>query len=155
MDAQELRDKPVVALDSAERVGRVSDVLFWTDPLRLAGLRVATQAGDYVLPFDGVASFGHDAVTVESDQAVRRRASMASIDDLPGLIQLAGLKVVDESGTYQGIVRTLDVDATKGDVTALEVESGGILGLGGERTNIPIDLVRSVGPEVVTVRAMA
>jgi sporulation protein YlmC with PRC-barrel domain len=78
---------------------------------------------------------------------------MASIDDLPGLIQLAGLKVVDESGTYQGIVRTLDVDAAKGDVTALEVESGGILGLGGERTNIPIDLVRSVGPEVVTVRA--
>ena len=154
MDVRTLQGKAVVSLDDAERLGQVSEVLFATDTLRIAGFRVADQGGDYVLPFEGISSVGPDAITVENQDMVRRPASVGSVDHLPGLAQLMNLKVVDESGTYHGTVSAVDADTTTGVVTSLDLEKGGLMGLGKERQRIDPSEVRSVGHDVLTIRSI-
>ena len=152
MDVREFQGKAVVSLDDAERVGRVSDVLFETDRLRIAGFRVEGEEGDYVLPFDRISSVGPDAITVETQDMVRRQVANAPVDNLPGLSELIDLKIVDESGTYQGTVRTFDADGTTGEVSSLDIEKGGVMGLGSEHQSIPVSTIRSIGRGVITVR---
>lgn len=62
-----------------------------------------------------------------------------------------GLTVVGSDGEEIGKVRALFVDADERRVRLLEVESGGVLGLGAEHRLIPVDAVVQVTDEQVTV----
>ena len=155
MDVRELVGKAVVSLDDAARLGRASDVIFDTERLRVAGLRVSDDAGGFVLPFDQIANIGPDAITVERADQIPPGTGASRFSAMPGIGDIDTLKVVDESGTFQGTIKTLHADPTTGDVTTLELAKGGVLGLGAEHDSLPVGAVRSVGRDVVTVRSTA
>lgn len=64
MDADTLKGLAVVSLAEGTRLGRVTDVLFETEPLRVVALQARGAGGDFVLPFERVRNVGADAVTV-------------------------------------------------------------------------------------------
>jgi sporulation protein YlmC with PRC-barrel domain len=62
-----------------------------------------------------------------------------------------GLTVVGSDGEEIGKVHALFVDADERRVRLLDVESGGLLGLGAEHRLIPVDAVVQVSDERVTI----
>lgn len=62
-----------------------------------------------------------------------------------------GRTVVDSAGEEIGKVRSLFVDADERQVRLLDVESGGLLGIGAEHRLIPVDAVVEVTDDQVTI----
>jgi uncharacterized protein YrrD len=154
MHVNDLTGMAVVALDEADRLGTISNVLFRTEPLRVAGLRIEDRdQSSMVLPFDAVRSVGDDAVTVER----RDLASEETRAQTTGLIDLGdlhALKIVDEEGTFLGTVDRIDID-DDGRVVGIDAQRGGVMGVGGTSTQIDLDAIRRIGPELLTVRTGA
>jgi sporulation protein YlmC with PRC-barrel domain len=149
MDASKLRDQEIISVAGARRLGTVSEILFHTDPLRVAALKASDDSGDFVVPIERVKQFGHDAVMVETPDA---RATARDVDhNLRTLEELTTMGVVDEDGNNLGTVRGVEFDPDSGKVEQLSAgSSGGILG-GGMSATIRAQAIRGIGADLVTV----
>lgn len=152
MDARAFRGMAVVTVDGAERLGRVDDVLFETEPLRVAALALETDRGQEAVPLSAIHRVGDDAIMVESRQKALSAEPRLAIDRMKDLQTLAKLKVVDDGGTFMGQVERVDVDPSTGAVNSMEVTRSNTFGLGGETTTVDIGQVQSVGDDLLTVR---
>ena len=155
MDANRLTGMTVVSVAEGARLGTITDVVFDSEPLRVAGLRVRGDGNDFVIPFDAVRSLGVDAVTVESSEVTQMSSAGDTFDSLPRLTQLLKVKVVDDAGTLIGTPQTIELEPVTGRVVQLTVHKGGVLGLGGDTSTIAAAAVRSVGADIMTVEAVA
>ncbi len=149
MDPGTLKDLAIISVQGATRLGRVREVLFDTDPLRVVALLAADESGESIVPFDRVGSFGSNAVMVETADVSQHSPQLSN--QLWSLADLQKLKVVDETGEYVGIVKTLDFDSDSGHVEQLVAETGGVLGRGGKRTTVEAQHVRSLGGDLLTI----
>ena len=155
MDADKLKGMAVVSIAEGTRLGRVEDVLFDTQALRVAALQIGGEGQHFVIPFDQLKNIGTDAVTVESSRVTQAAGKGGTFGALAGLANFKGLKVVDEAGTYLGQISGIGLEQTSGRVLRVTTHKGGVLGLGGTKTTIDAAAIHSVGPEVVTVAAGA
>ncbi len=155
MEAQKLKGMTVVSISEASRLGLITDVLFETEPLRVAALRAVGEETEFVVPFELVRNLGADAVTVESSQVTQMASEGSTLGSLMGLERLQHLKVVDEAGTFVGTVHSAEVDPASGSVLDVVVRKGGLLGIGRETTTVSATAIRSVGVDVLTVRTGA
>lgn len=150
MNADTLRGMAVVAVSEAERLGRVADVLFEIEPLRVSALLLQHDGAERILGYDAVTSLGPDAIVARRPTDIeaggQRRASR------PGLDDIGQLKVVDEAGAYMGRITRVDVDPRTGAVSALDVRRGDVLGIGGETQTLAQDRLIAVGGDLLTVR---
>jgi sporulation protein YlmC with PRC-barrel domain len=152
MKASALKGKDVVSMVGGVQIGRVEDVLFDTNALRVAALSLTTTGGRSILPFAAIRSLGADAVTVESATAARPAAVQTDAGNLlRGLGDLTGLKVVNGEGTYLGDVREVTIEQSSGALTELEAHRGGMLGMGGTGVTVLASAIRGIGPETITV----
>jgi len=152
MQAQQLPGMAIVSLKEADRLGTISEVLFVTQPLRIAALRAIGESGEFIVPFDEVRAVGRDAVTVETSGAAQADLGHSSADGLVGMSALMALKVVDEEGRHLGSIQSMALDES-GHVVTVDAHVGGVLGVGGSTNQINAESIRSVGPEVLTVRS--
>ena len=152
MNAADLRGFSVVAVDDAERLGRVEDVIFETAPLRAAALRLRTAAGEHLLALEAVKSFGADAITTDVADTAAPVGSVSNQRDRRTLGELLALKVVDADGTYLGHITRLEINPSTGAIESVDVRKGEVLGLGGETKALTPDQIVSVGSELITVR---
>lgn len=153
IDANGLKGMTIVSVAEAARLGAISDVVFASEPSRVAALQVRGAGADFVIPFDQARSFGADAVTVESSQVTQMASAGGTFEGLPRLTQLLRVKVVDDAGTLVGTLQTIVVDPATGSVVRLVALRGGIFGVGGASTTIAVEAIRSVGSDVLTVAA--
>ena len=153
MDAQQLKGLAVITLSEAERVGRVEDVLFETDPLRAAALRLQTDTGARLVALSDIRTVGADAIITDDRASAEQNDAVLNRRQLPGLEDLRKLNVVDEEGRHLGHVGSVDVDPATGAVAGLDIRKGEMLGLGGESRTLTPDQIISVGREIITVRA--
>lgn len=153
MDAHQLKGLAVITLSEAERVGRVEDVLFETDPLRATALRLQTDTGARLVALSDVRTVGADAIITHDRASAEQHDAALNRQRLPGLEDLRKLNVVDEEGRYLGHVGRVDVDPATGTVEGLDIRKGEMLGLGGESRTLTPDQIISVGSEIITVRA--
>ena len=151
MEADTIKGRAVVSIESGAKLGYVEDLVFDTQALRLAGLCISAEGQEAVIPFEDVKSLGHDAITVPGDSAARWKTTETTISKLPRLGQIKKLKVVDEAGTLLGTVHGVQVAPEDGRITEFDTRKGGVLGIGGEKHAIPARVVRSVGDEVLVV----
>jgi sporulation protein YlmC with PRC-barrel domain len=77
MKASALKGKNVVSMVDGVQIGRVEDVLFDTNALRIAALALTTTGGRSILPFAAIRTLRADAVTVESATATQPSAVQA------------------------------------------------------------------------------
>lgn len=150
MNPQTLRGMAVVDLSGAERLGRVADVLFETDPLKLSGFVLRDGTSERVLDFGNISEIGPDAI-VTREQPVT--------DDLergrhgrPGLDELARLKVMDEGGRFKGYIAGVRIDPNTGAVSEVHVRKGDVLGFGGETQTVDPGGVVAIGADLVVIQ---
>jgi sporulation protein YlmC with PRC-barrel domain len=153
MDAKSLVGIAVVSVTEAARLGGVSDVLFATDPLRVAAIKASSDGTEFVVPFEQVSRFGSDALMVDRPDATQMSSADGTFGHLSGLEQLQKLKIVDDQGTFIGTTQKVEFDVETGRVERLRAHRGGILGAGGTTTTIEGSSIRSVGADVMTVAA--
>lgn len=149
MHTDKLKGIAVVSLAEGSRLGRVEESVFDPTTLRLAGLSAKGEGGAFWIPREQISNVGEDAVTVESSAATQATSGQGAT--LLGWDDLKKHKVVDQAGTLLGTVSNLEFDASSGEPVSLRVHKGGVLGLGGETTEIDAARLRSVGPELITV----
>jgi sporulation protein YlmC with PRC-barrel domain len=149
MHSDRLKGIAVVSMAEGSCLGRVEESRFDPATLLLAGLRAKGDSGELWIPRRRVASVGEDAVTFESGAATQVSAGRATAP--LGWDDLQQHKVVDRAGTLLGTVSNLEFDATTGETVILRGHEDGILGLGGETTEIQAERIRSVGSELTTV----
>lgn len=150
MDAQELRGMAVVAMARAERLGRVADVLFETQPLKASALVLHDGKADRVLDIGLISQLGPDAIITRdrpvTDALDRGRRGR------PSLEELAQLKVVDETGRFIGYISSVQIDRDTGSVSSVDVQKRELLGFGGETQTVDRGRIVAVGADLVTVR---
>lgn len=153
MDAEKLKGMAVVSISDGARLGRIKEVYFDTKALRIASFRVSGEGPDVVLALDDVKSVGADAVTVDNSRVTQviNRGDEATAP--PDLGQMRSLKVVDEAGTFLGTVKAVNVEPATGQIVSVDVQKGGVLGLGGTTTNVAAGRIRSIGRDIMTVSA--
>jgi sporulation protein YlmC with PRC-barrel domain len=142
---------PIVSLADGAKLGRIDEVLFETQPLRVAALRAAGDGQGFVIPFAQLTHIGADAVTVESGQMTEAASADGAFGALPGLSQLKKRTVVDQAGTLVGTISGIALDPATGQMTGIAVRKGGLLGLGGTTTTIDPAAIRGVGDALLTV----
>ncbi len=150
MHSDKLKGIAVVSTDEGSRLGRVEESLFDPRDLHLAAFRIKGDGGTFIIPLDKVQRIGADAVMVANSAATQVAAADST---LVGWDALQKRKVVDESGTLLGTVSNMDLDTTTGQVVVLMVHKGGMLGLGGETTEVEATRIKSVGAELITLQA--
>jgi sporulation protein YlmC with PRC-barrel domain len=151
MKAGDLRNMAVVSLNDGTRLGRIEDVLFDTSSLNVAALAVTTANGRTILPIAAVRSVGTDAIMVESNAAAQVPTGSTTAGAVQrSLKDLSGIKVVNAEGSYLGDVKEIEIDPTTRALTGLEVQRGGVLGLGATTHAVPASAIRSIGPDLVT-----
>jgi uncharacterized protein YrrD len=153
MRADMAKGLAVVSIADGGKLGRVADVLFDTRNLRVAALRIEGDGGRALIPLIGVRSIGHDAVTVPSAESVEWAAPAGDEEGLIGADQLGRLKVVDEAGTFHGVVSHVEVDDSSGRLIEIQAQKGGVLGLGGTTHVVAAREVITIGDELIVVRA--
>lgn len=137
MRFREAHHKQVVATSTATKAGRVEGFVVTARPGWISALRLGKVDGDgSLLGWSDLKAFGHDAVTVESPDAIRPprdadEARLASKD-----LDLVGKPALDEYGDGLGRITDVDFDPASGEILAVitdreEIRGAALVGLGG------------------------
>ena len=145
---------PVVSITGGEKVGTIYDVLIDTERLKATALLLGRHSGLGVVQLSNLSNVGPDAITIENADLIewcthRNHAGKGS--ELGDLTKLA---VIDSSGTSTGVLHDVNIDFPGGAITSLEVRQGSLFGLLAHKSEVPISEVVSIGPTLVTVRAI-
>jgi len=154
MDAKSLIGIAVVSVTEAARLGAVEEVLFDTNPLRVAALKASAPGAKFVIPFEQIKTIGTDAVVVDRPEATQMASTDGTFGHMSGLADLQRLKIVDDAGTFIGTIQKVEFDTGSGHVERLVAHRGGILGAGGTSTSFEGTAIHSVGAEIMTIAAM-
>ncbi len=152
MKGKELKGKKVVSIKDGATLGQVDDVLVDTEELRVAALHVKGQEAALV-PFEKVARAGGDVVTVPNSTAAQRPSARDETDGLASLGEVTKLKVIDEEGTFLGVVQSVEVDPRSGAILEMQTQKATAMGLGRESHTIAASEVTSVGEEMMVIQA--
>lgn len=150
MKASALKNRPVVSLNDGMKVGEVSDLTLDATRVKVSTLVLVGHDGNSVVPFAAVRHIGMDAVTINDSRIVQAPADNNDITER-GMSTLTGLAVMNQEGAIIGSVDDLEIDEENGQITALLIHRGGVLGIGGAHEAVPASAIRGVGPELITV----
>ena len=153
MKGKELKGKKVVSIKDGAKLGQVDDVLVDTEELRVAALHVKGQGEEELIPFDKVTSAASDVVTVPSSAAAQRPSTRDEAEHLVSLGEVTKLKVIDEEGTFLGLVQSVEVDPQSGAILELQTQNATAMGLGRESHTVAASEVTTVGEELIVVQA--
>lgn len=146
--------KPVISVESGDKLGTIADALLDDENVRLVGLVISggMLGKEHVLPFELVTTLGGDTVLVRSQAGILGarewkesgiRATRSST--------LKGRPVVTATGHRLGEISDLLVDAQTGAFDALEVASRDFGGLRTKRTQVRPGADIRIGPDAVVV----
>ena len=135
MKGKELKGKKVGSIKDGAKLGQVDDVLPDTEELRIAALHVKGQE-EALVPFEKVASAGSDVITVPNSAAAQRPNAQDEAEHLASLGEVTKLKVIDEEGTFLGVVQSVEVDPQTGAILEMRTQKATAMGLGRESHTI-------------------
>ncbi len=132
MKFSELKDRAVVDLERASKLGSLDNLIIDPASRQVVGLKIKSglfNAGK-VLPLSDMRSVGHDAITVsqatlpEPDGAVAQEEH--PMQKFPDLKTIIGNSVVTQAGKLLGEISDVMLDENTLAITGYEVSSGGI-----------------------------
>jgi sporulation protein YlmC with PRC-barrel domain len=126
----------VVDTSTAQTLGHVDGFLIETGNATITGLRVETDSSTAILPWDRLAAFGPDAVTVTDATALRPPADAEEQRRSDPDLDPIGKPAIEETGNGLGTVADVDFDPESGALRAVltdayELPADKLLGLGG------------------------
>ncbi|MGH2457779.1 MAG: PRC-barrel domain-containing protein [Chloroflexota bacterium] len=150
MKASALNNRPVVSLKDGVKVGEVSDLTLDATHVKVSTIILLGHDGNSVVPFAAVRHIGVDAVTIDDSRIVQAPADNNEITERK-TSTLTGVSVMNQDGAIIGSVDDLEIDEGEGQIIALLIHRGGVLGIGGAHEAVPASAIRGVGPELITV----
>lgn len=150
MKASALNRRPVVSLNDGVTIGEISDLTLDETHVQVRSLVLVGHEGNSVVPFAAVRHIGSDAVTIDNSRIVQGPADNNDITER-GISTLTGLPVMNQGGAIIGSVDDVEFDENNGQVTALLVQRGGLLGVGGAHETVPASTILGIGPDLITV----
>lgn len=148
--------KPVLSRADGRVLRNVKDVILGAENDSIAGLLVdegGLLSSSVVVPIDQIASFGRDAVVVQSSESVVAADEAPTVKAILDRNQsLLGTRVYTESGDDQGKVSDVYFDETSGRVLGLEVSAGTMGDVTSGRHYLPVEDILGIGPDVLYVR---
>jgi uncharacterized protein YrrD len=120
----DLKDRAVVSIGQAEKIGRVEDVILDLAEGRVAGFHVRTGllGGAKILSAGDIHDIGPDAITVADRSALEGHApDQPMLDSLPTSADLIGAKVVSAAGTLLGTLANIALDPAAQRVLCYEL----------------------------------
>src|SRR5579859_106861 len=150
MKASDIKHRPVVSLNGGVQVGEVSDLTLDETNVQIGSVLLKGPDGDLVAPFPAVRHIGPDAVTID-DSRILHAQKKPSVNGERRISDLGGLPVLNEQGTVIGSVEDLEFDEETGQLTAVHIRRGGLVGIGGSHERIAASAVRGIGPDILTV----
>lgn len=157
-NVSELIGKPVISVDTGDKLGSVSDALLADSDVRLLALVIGggMLGKEHVLPFRDVQTLGGDTILVRSQAGVvgarewRESGAAATRSST-----LKGRPVVTATGHRLGDVSDFVVDDLTGAFDALEVAATDFGGLRTKRSLIRPGAEIRIGPDAVVVSETA
>lgn len=137
MRFSEAHHKQVVATSTATKAGRVEGFVVTARPAWISALRLGKVDGDgSLLGWSDLKAFGHDAVTVERPDVIRRPVDADEERAASKDLDLLGKPALDEYGDGLGLITDVDFDPATGEITAVhtdreEIRGAALIGLGG------------------------
>ena len=146
--------KPLIAIDSGDKVGTISDALIEDGSVRLVGLVASggTLGKEHVVPFEEIQTIGGDTVLIRSATGVigAREWREAGVQTTRSSA-LKGKPIVTVTGHRLGEVGDVLVNAGTGAFEALEVAASDFGGLRTKRSLIRPGADIRIGPDAVVV----
>jgi uncharacterized protein YrrD len=145
MHASALKNRAVLTLSDAEKVGQIDDVLFDPEFRRVLGFRVKKGMFGHseALPRDRVQAVGTDALTVGGPDAINNLDRFPELSAARGLQDVHGTRVVTEGGSLLGTVDELEIDESAQQVLTYTLKGSLIDRLRGEQATIaPAEVLR-------------
>jgi uncharacterized protein YrrD len=147
--------KEILSLAEGVKLDKVNDVVVDPEGRRLVALVVSEggfMSSSRVVPVGRVASFGKDAVVIESAEAI---ISASSDPELRELVEredkILGKTVYTTSGDEQGSIADIYFQETTGEVVGYEI-SGGMLGDAAKgRSYLATEEITAIGDDVIYV----
>lgn len=125
----QLVGRAVVDMDAAERLGKVKEIIIQRDGERVAGF-VVTRGESLlggggnrrIIPASALNAIGPDAITVRG--AALKETPTAELDELPGMSDVIGHKMVTRSGRLIGSIDDILIDGNDGTIIGFAVGEG-------------------------------
>jgi sporulation protein YlmC with PRC-barrel domain len=162
--AADLKRRPVVDLDAAEKIGEIQEMILDPGAARVAGLAVSGGGGfigtpkQLLIPSSAVHAIGPDAVMVRRPPSLEDTPSYLAA--LPRVSDLAGRRLVSDAGRLVGSVCDVLFDSEDGRLVGYEFRppngSGGVNSLLGMARSRPAHYVRAeanlrIGANIIVV----
>lgn len=135
MRITEARNRPVVDTSTAETVGKITGFLIEAEAARITGLRIDGDGDGTILPWENLAAFGPDAITIAGADAVRAPSGSAEQRRSDPDLDPIGKPAIEETGNGLGTVSDIDFDPNTGALRAVitdvyELPADKLVGLG-------------------------
>ena len=131
----EARKRPIVDTSTAQTVGHVDGFLIEPESARITGLRVSADKSTTILPWESLAAFGPDAITVADATVLRPAADAAEQHRSDPALDPIGKPAIEETGNGLGTIADVDFDPASGKLRAVitdayELPADKLLGVG-------------------------
>ena len=154
MKFKELKNKPVVAVAHADKIGYIGDILLDLKDQQVAGFKVDMRGfmkGHRDLPWRDIQSIGGDAVTVAAPDSVKDVDVVPDLESMTHGEKVLRSRVMSESGDQVGTVADVEFDEKTGAIGGI-ILSGGLVDRLERRVHmIPTSAVRSIGKDIVVI----
>lgn len=135
----------VIAIDTAEEIGKVKHFVVSTDVSRVDRIHIDGRKKKAVFAeWSSLESFGADRVMVTTAGDPSQSEDERDIDAAKGNVELLGSRILDTAGFEQGTVADATFDADSGEILAILTDSD---------VNISRDRIHSLGSYAVVVDA--
>ncbi|CAN5497332.1 hypothetical protein BH11ARM2_BH11ARM2_30700 [soil metagenome] len=148
---------PVVSLANGERMGTVHDVVYSAREGRVLYFTVPVAGGMFgsgktlLLDAADIKSVGNDAITIENSDLLREQdRNVKSVAEDSGE-SIVGKRLMTEDGDNLGAIDDVLVNPTTFRILAYQVSGGLWHDLMRGQTDVPVEMVTTVGKDVVVV----
>ncbi|GAC1518583.1 MAG: hypothetical protein NVS2B16_24040 [Chloroflexota bacterium] len=150
----DLKNRPVVSVADARRLGYVETLLLDLDSQKILGLRVRqggllTHRGAVLL--HDVKAVGDDAVTLEDASRLNSENKFSEFKNCSDLGPILGARVLTESGTVLGSVADVDVDLQAGTISGYVLGGNLLDRVRGQEHVIQPATVKTIGDKMIVV----
>lgn len=156
---KELINAPIFSVSQGEEIGRVHDVIFNPEQGHLVGVTIKVKGGLFrggktlLLRSENIHSIGDDAITVQSEELPQEIDQKVSDYAEEAGESVLGKRLMTDEGDFLGKIDDVLVDRHSRRIVAYEVSGGLWSDLMRGQTDVPVEHILSVGPDVVVVPA--
>jgi uncharacterized protein YrrD len=116
---RDLLGAPVIASDTAQRLGDLQEVLLAERPDRVVGIRISDATRHHAVVDWQHVELGPDAVMVDHDSHVRTAEAGVEEEAASGHRSLLGATILDTDGASLGVVDDVTIDERSGDIESV------------------------------------